>query len=522
MAALLGKLRLGPDSTASMGQRVLRVVTVLVLATIIVVVGVLVTSWARSDNVTSARLIRQRANFAVNQFGLFFRPVVATLELIRIRGRQGVLKPEDAENVHMILAPLLERIEHVASATVTLPDGGLVELRRTADVWDLRTVSTSVRGDAPPAWRAGAAALESEGGIYWSDLGETAQDEDLAVAAAVAWTAGEGGIYAAALAIPHREIVSFVSGLDLGGEGTLAVVGDADRLTRFSGALPDRFEEVALSGFLAGLSAADKESADLAADVRGLVAGQGLPEPRSFGPRDARQWIAFSRVSFGARETRLAVTMSEQELLAEILVDQRVRVQVLLVLVVLLLASVGTLLMLAHAFRRRVQAGSAGPAHAAASEGALAALIREGEHERLEFKSSIRWNLKADRADKAVSLAWLKAVAAFLNTRGGTLLVGVQDDGTLLGLDADKFANEDKFQLHFNNLINQHLGAQNAGLIKSAIRSVGTARILVVDCAPSRSPVFLKDGENEAFFVRVGPASRQLPISKVLEYMQKR
>ena len=52
----------------------------------------------------------------------------------------------------------------------------------------------------------------------------------------------------------------------------------------------------------------------------------------------------------------------------------------------------------------------------------VAELIRQGENDRVEFKSTMRWNLKTDKADKAVEKAWLKTIVAFLNTDGGNLL----------------------------------------------------------------------------------------------------
>lgn len=80
-------------------------------------------------------------------------------------------------------------------------------------------------------------------------------------------------------------------------------------------------------------------------------------------------------------------------------------------------------------------------------------LILKGENERVEFKSTLRWNLRAEKKDKAITHASLKTIAAFLNTDGGILLIGVADEGTLLGLNNDKFENEDKLLLFLTNTI---------------------------------------------------------------------
>ncbi len=62
-------------------------------------------------------------------------------------------------------------------------------------------------------------------------------------------------------------------------------------------------------------------------------------------------------------------------------------------------------------------------------------LVRQQESKTLEFKSSLRWDLKNDQKDdKHITHASLKTIAAFLNTDGGDLLIGVADDGTVLGI----------------------------------------------------------------------------------------
>jgi Putative DNA-binding domain len=76
-------------------------------------------------------------------------------------------------------------------------------------------------------------------------------------------------------------------------------------------------------------------------------------------------------------------------------------------------------------------------------------LIKRGESKTLEFKSTLRWNLKEDRKDdQGVTHAALKTIAAFLNTDGGDLLIGVADDGSIVGIERDKLENDDKFMRH--------------------------------------------------------------------------
>jgi hypothetical protein len=72
-------------------------------------------------------------------------------------------------------------------------------------------------------------------------------------------------------------------------------------------------------------------------------------------------------------------------------------------------------------------------------------LIATGENDKLEFKATLRWNIHAERVGKEIEHETLKTIAAFLNSEGGTLLIGVSDSGEILGLDADGFENDDRF-----------------------------------------------------------------------------
>lgn len=148
-------------------------------------------------------------------------------------------------------------------------------------------------------------------------------------------------------------------------------------------------------------------------------------------------------------------------------------------------------------------------------------LINAGENSKLEFKSSLRWNIKAGRNDTAMEHSVLKTIVAFLNGEGGTLLVGVEDNGNILGIEIDKFPNDDKFLLHFSSIVNDRIGKHFVEQIRADLKSIQGKKILRVDCLPSSSAVFLKMDGKEEFFVRNGPQTSQLSISEAMEYSRK-
>lgn len=149
-------------------------------------------------------------------------------------------------------------------------------------------------------------------------------------------------------------------------------------------------------------------------------------------------------------------------------------------------------------------------------------LIRRGESKKLEFKSTLRKNLISGNSDWNVEHAVLKTVVAYLNTDGGTLLVGVSNSGEVLGIENDDFPSEDKFLLHFKQLIKEHIGLAYAPLIEYAPVPINGKKILKIDCQKSDEAVFLKLNKNEEeFYIRIGPSSEKLTGSKLIEYVNR-
>ncbi|MGD0948561.1 MAG: RNA-binding domain-containing protein [Candidatus Binatia bacterium] len=87
----------------------------------------------------------------------------------------------------------------------------------------------------------------------------------------------------------------------------------------------------------------------------------------------------------------------------------------------------------------------------------LLSRIKHGETARLEFKSSLRWNVHRKAHGPEIENAVLKTIAAFCNTKGGELLIGVAPDNTVVGVEHDGISDNDKFLLHLRNLLTERL-----------------------------------------------------------------
>lgn len=150
-------------------------------------------------------------------------------------------------------------------------------------------------------------------------------------------------------------------------------------------------------------------------------------------------------------------------------------------------------------------------------------LIRLGESEHLEFKSTVRWDLRQGNVNKALSDVVAKTLAAFANHRGGTLLVGVADDGEVLGLELDyktfRHADRDGFAQHIMSTVQERLGGHVCRLVHVLFAEVSNQDVCRIIVEPSNTPIFFDDGNQSRLFVRTGNATRELDARETVEYV---
>jgi signal-transduction protein with cAMP-binding, CBS, and nucleotidyltransferase domain len=149
-------------------------------------------------------------------------------------------------------------------------------------------------------------------------------------------------------------------------------------------------------------------------------------------------------------------------------------------------------------------------------------LIENGENDYVEFKSTLRYNLYTKKFDKEMEHAALKTIAAFMNSSGGTLIIGVDDDKNILGLKNDKFKDDDKTLLHLTKLIQERIGMQHTSFVRAVIEGTDGSKILRVDVKPSNVPAYLTHNNEEIFYVRTGPATAQMKVSEIYSYIKSR
>lgn len=151
-------------------------------------------------------------------------------------------------------------------------------------------------------------------------------------------------------------------------------------------------------------------------------------------------------------------------------------------------------------------------------------LLVKGECATIEFKSSFRWDYRLLKTSKEIELASLKTIAAFMNSEGGTLLIGVADDTTILGLDKDyqslKKGDRDGFEQYIMQSISLYLGTENCKNLKVSFVHTNNNDVCLMQVNSTGTPVFLKHQQHTHFYIRTGNGTRELDIQEALKYIK--
>lgn len=156
----------------------------------------------------------------------------------------------------------------------------------------------------------------------------------------------------------------------------------------------------------------------------------------------------------------------------------------------------------------------------------LPLLIARGEGEQLEFKSSFRWDRRQQQVNRGLQRVIIKTIAGFLNHDGGTLLIGVDDDGEITGIDADfetlKHANPDGFERLLMDTAKEGLGGNACALIHCRFHQLSEQTVCRVIIEKSLEPIYFTDKGVARFMLRAGNSTRELDVREAQAHLQQR
>ena len=180
--------------------------------------------------------------------------------------------------------------------------------------------------------------------------------------------------------------------------------------------------------------------------------------------------------------------------------------------------------LLAKAINERMdELLSLGAAEEEMSSLSTSELIQLEESAALEFKSTLRWDVYRDQVNKDLESVIAKSVAGFMNAEGGTLLIGVDDEGEVLGLERDLKTlgrgDVDGFHQKLVQVLNNHLGSAFLQHVRVSFDEVDDKLVCMVDVKKSPQPVYVQGGKEQAFYVRTGNTTRPFDMQGAHNYI---
>ena len=484
---------------------------------VLIIIGVAATAWItirefQVQRSVFASILERKLTATQTQFRIFLEPFGNHLTTMEKWQSSDLLDPGNPAGLKSLIVPLMEPTDQVTTIYVIPESGSVFSQVRTANGWVAGKPDSSGQGCRDQEWYLRALAGTGTDLIHWSDYGPLPGDGRPGLVAA----RSVGGTVLA-LGLLKSDLDRFAATAPITENGILVRRYDDGQIVWLSPRGGSKLD-IADSGELL-VSGLPEHAVISAALIEWGKLGRPFQNPFQFRQGGGSWWCTFYPADDRTDPGQLGLIAPASDLSRRL---ETVTGKVMILFGVLLTLAMIAVITLAFDYRNKWQRTARRKLKPPTDETALIRLIAGGESAQVEFKSTMRWNLHADKAGKEIELAWLKSVVAYLNTNGGFLMIGVADDGTVLGLEADKFANEDKFLLHFDNLIKQHVGLEFASYISGGFRTVGEQQIFFINCDRCPESVFLINGDDEKFFIRLGPSTRQLPASKILDYMQER
>jgi hypothetical protein len=159
-------------------------------------------------------------------------------------------------------------------------------------------------------------------------------------------------------------------------------------------------------------------------------------------------------------------------------------------------------------------------------EKSLRALIARGEDDSLEFKSSFRYDYRQRKVNKALEGVVVKTIAGFMNTQGGSLLIGVADDGSIVGLESDyqtlSRKDRDGYTQSLMSTVADRLGTPACRLLRILFHQEDGKDVCRVIVLPSPAPIYAKEDKQSRFYIRTGSGTREMDIQEAVTFIKSK
>jgi Schlafen, AlbA_2 len=519
-------------------RRLLRDILLILFVTSGAILTIVLVQGIKTQNDISTALINDSYRLVQKRFQAFTSPLNNTMMLLAKWGEFNLLRLDDPEILGRQFQALMEIQQNISAIALADTESNEVSLSHHKDQWFLyeqrkgsaissvlsngKIVNSeeNVENSYNPAqslWFEGAMTITPPGSLFLTGPYPLKGSEETGITASLRWSKHDtpDTPFISSFSFTIKDLMLFMEDLEITENGHLLLLQKTGTL----------LSNIRNSNLQPSTAISSPQKRNISEQLLRTVTQKLQANPStankaiSITDNNTTWWLGFTPLHNLTDDLWVAILIPENDIFFD-LRNQWLRFGLLAGSI--LLAGILMTIFLVRKYSNQLKNLPQQHINNHGYENEIGALIRAGESSTLEFKSTMRTNLKSGKTGKEIELAWLKTVTAFMNSDGGILLIGIEDNGNILGIDADNFANKDKCRLHFKNLINRHIGAESSRFIHLKNVPIQEKTILIVECERVRRPVFLLVGKNEDFFIRSGPSSMKLSMSQMIKYLAER
>jgi len=538
-----------------------RALAIMIVAiTILTLLGFvsLITKTYRTSEDLYLSLVRYESSAIERRSELFFRPVVSNLSIIREWGQEGIIRFSDEKSLNLFFMPILDQHHTIASVMLVSTSGDEYYLGREGENWVSYTIKKETNKEkvAVNSWNAENKPVKSwlenmeveghdlstaewycdqlenrdEGNICWTEPYVGHMLKKPVITGSIGWIVEKSSEhFILAFNYVLTEVIASVTSINTFNDRKVFLVGIGNEIIDLTPnkEILDAYNTSANFGALLG-HCRDPIINSVFRHWDKMNRPAFLPLKFQIGTE--AWWYEFRPLPGGKRPAWIGAVIKESTLLVD--VRKQSRTLIILSFIVLIGGSIITILLIKR-YRAEIKALKTQKKFNPESEDEVQEFIRKGEGSEAEFKSSMRWDYKEGKVNTKLEEVILKSIAAFSNSEGGYLIIGVNDEGEILGLEPDlntlKEKDRDHFELHLRTMLNNAYGLEfSTNFIKVHFPRINDNHICIVHIKKGDRPLFTlitdKGGQKvEKFFVRSGNSSREFArMAETMEFIATR
>ncbi|MEA1896293.1 MAG: ATP-binding protein, partial [Bacteroidota bacterium] len=375
-------------------------------------------------------------------------------------------------------------------------------------------------------WYEGSHTYIGKEQIYWEGQYQSVFVKEPVFTGAIAWMPKEGNQHSAlAFEVPAKHLVKAMRKYNWYHERRLFILSDDGDFVNIPASSKDSI--VFSRNDKSDTISKDEVLARIKSDLSLFQSDSA--QTFTFFLNEEPWWVHIDQVKIHERTIQYGIALREGELLLGKL--RKNQFLLFLLLAFLILGTISFYVWKKKNPGSSEKIGKKGSSDVTETD--LPELIEKGEGNKLEFKSSLRWDYQQEKVNPRLEEVVFKTIAAFSNGEGGMLIIGVDDESQILGIEKDfktlKRFGPDFFEIHLRNLLNTHFGisfSTNQLIINFA--QVMGSYVCTIEIEKSSEPVYLavtdKNGNKaEKFYVRSGNSSQEIKsLKEISTYITQR